>query len=114
MARILVVEDDVDQLNIRRQILEQAGYEVATAQIGRGSCCPKCRAAACVLMDLRLPTAEDGMALIRAASPSARIILLSGAEPETALPVDQFLRKPFSSKKLLETVARFCAPDAEA
>ena len=32
MARILVVEDDPDQLEMRKLILEHAGYEVAAAQ----------------------------------------------------------------------------------
>ncbi len=32
MARILVVEDDTSQLEIRKQILEHAGHEVVTAQ----------------------------------------------------------------------------------
>ncbi len=32
MARILVVEDDASQLEIRKQILENAGHEVVTAQ----------------------------------------------------------------------------------
>ncbi len=109
MARILVVEDDLDQLSIRRQILEQAGYEVACAQ-NAAEALPQLPGCRVVLMDLRLPDPEDGMALIRAASATARIILLSGADPDTPLPVDHFLRKPFSSKKLLETVARFCNP----
>jgi CheY-like chemotaxis protein len=113
MPKILVVEDDLDQLQIRRQILEQAGYEVAVAQ-NATEAMPKIPGCRVVLMDLRLPTAEDGMQLIRAAAPVARVILLSGAEPEGPLPVDEFLRKPFSSRKLLETVARFCAPPAEA
>ena len=113
MHRILVVEDDPDQLQMRTQILEQAGYEVAAAENTAEALrqLPGCRV---VLMDLRLPELEDGLELIRAASSSARIILLSGAEPDTALPVDQFLRKPFSSKKLLDTVARCCALDASA
>ena len=113
MTRILVVEDDLDQLEIRRQILEQAGYEVASAQ-SADEAVSKLEGCRILLMDLRVPTAEDGMQLIRAASTSASIILLSGAEPEAILPVDEFLRKPFSSKKLLETVARYCSPKAEA
>ena len=32
MARILVVEDDTVQLDIRKQVLEHAGYEVVTAR----------------------------------------------------------------------------------
>ena len=107
MARILVVEDDADQLAVRKLILEQAGYEVTGAQtaaegIGHLEGCKV------VLMDLRIPTVEEGMRLIDAASGSARIVVLSGADADGALPVDEFLSKPCSSKKLLETIARLC------
>jgi CheY-like chemotaxis protein len=107
MARILVVEDDPGQLEMRKLILEQSGHEVVTAQNA-----PEAldRLAGCqlVLMDLQLPTPEDGMRLIRAASGAARIIVLSGCEPERMPEVDAFLAKPCSSRKLLETIARFC------
>jgi CheY-like chemotaxis protein len=107
MARILVVEDDVDQLEIRKLILEQAGYEVATAQTGSQALdkLPGCQV---VVMDLRLPTLEDGLQLIQAASGLAKIIVLSGTEAQAAIPVDEFLTKPCSSKRLLEIIARFC------
>ena len=97
MARILVVEDDPDQLEMRKLILEHAGYEVATAQNAAEALdrLPGCQV---VVMDLRLPTPEDGLRLIQAASGSAKIIVLSG-DAETALPVDEFLTKPCSSKK---------------
>jgi len=106
MARILVVEDDPDQLEMRKMILEHAGYEVATAQNAAEAIdrLPGCEL---LVMDLRLPTLEDGQRLIQAASGSAKIIVLSG-DAETALPVDEFLTKPCSSKKLLETIAKFC------
>ncbi len=106
MPRILVVEDDVDQLIVRKQVLEHAGYEVVTAENASDAVA---RLAGCqmVLMDLKLPNPEDGMQLIQAASGCARIIVLSGAEPEGQLPVDEFLIKPCSSRKLLETIARF-------
>ena len=109
MTRILVVEDDIDQLNVRRLLLENAGYEVITAQTAADALA---RLADCwlVLMDLRLPTLEDGMRLIQAATGAVRIIVLSGAEPSVSLPVDAFLTKPFSSKKLLETIAKFAPP----
>ena len=108
MARILVVEDDAGQLEIRKQILEHAGYEVVTAEnaddaIDRLSGC------GLVVMDLQIPTPEEGMKLIGAAAGSACIIVLSGALPDGHLPVDDFLVKPFSSRKLLETIARFTA-----
>ncbi|HEV2689623.1 MAG TPA: hypothetical protein VGV35_13765, partial [Bryobacteraceae bacterium] len=60
------------------------------------------------LMDLQLPTPEEGLRLIEAAQGRARIIVLSGGAPDNTLPVDEFLTKPCSSKKLLETIARFC------
>jgi CheY-like chemotaxis protein len=106
MARILVVEDDADQLEMRKLILEHAGYEVVAAQTASQALdqLPGCQL---VVMDLRLPTPEDGLRLIQAASGQAKIIVLSG-DPESGLPVDEFLTKPCSSKKLLETIARFC------
>jgi CheY-like chemotaxis protein len=107
MARILVVEDDTGQLEIRRLILEQAGHEVVTAENASEAIdrLPGCQV---VLTDLRVPTPQDGERLIEAASGSARVVVLSGAQPETMPPVDAFLTKPCSSKKLLETIARFC------
>ena len=111
MSKILVVEDDIDQLNLRRLMLEQAGYEVAAAQTA-AEALPQLSGCQVVLMDLRLPKPEDGMELIRAASGLARIVVLSGAESEIAMTVDEFLTKPCSSKRLLEAVARLCAPAA--
>ncbi len=107
MARILVVEDDPDQLEMRKLILEHAGYEVVAAQTGPQAIdnLPGCQV---VVMDLRMPSAEDGLRLIQAASGSAKIIVLSGGDVEASLPVDEFLTKPCSSKRLLETIARFC------
>ena len=107
MARILVVEDDAGQLEVRRLILEQSGHDVITAQTAAEAIdrLPGCQV---VLMDLQLPTPEDGMKLIRAASGAARIVVLSGGEHQNMPPVDAFLTKPCSSRKLLETIARFC------
>ena len=107
MARILVVEDDPGQLEIRRMILEQSGHEVVTAQSADEALdrLPGCQL---VLMDLQLPTPKDGIRLVKAASGSARIVVLSGGEHQNMPPVDAFLTKPCSSRKLLETVARFC------
>ena len=107
MSKILVVEDELDQLAIRCQLLEHAGYEVLTAQTAMDAL-PQLPGCQVVLTDLRIPTLEDGLRLIQAAAAaSARVVVLSGAEADSALPVDEFLTKPCSSKKLLETVARF-------
>ncbi len=113
MTRILVVEDDLEQLAMRRQILEHAGYEVAEAQ-SAAEAIEQLPGAAVLVTDLRIPAAEDGLRLIEAAKGSARVIVLSGAEPEVALPVDRFLQKPCSSKKLLEAIAALAPPGALA
>jgi CheY-like chemotaxis protein len=108
MARILVVEDDSDQLSMRRQILEHAGHEVVTAETAAEAIA---RLAGCqvIVMDFQIPTREAGLKLIQTASGSARIIILSGAAADTELAVDEFLTKPCSSKRLLEAIAKFTA-----
>jgi len=109
MPRILVVEDEIDQLAIRRQLLEHAGYEVITAQNATAAL-PQLAGCHAVVMDLRIPNMEDGLQLILAAeAASVRIVVLSGAASDLALPVAEFLIKPCSSKKLLETIAQVCA-----
>lgn len=106
MARVLVVEDDASQLEIRKQILEHAGHEVVTARdafeaLEHWQGCPV------VLMDLRIPESEDGLRLIQAIEGKARIIVLSGGEVDRKLPVDEFLTKPCPSRRLLESIARW-------
>jgi CheY-like chemotaxis protein len=110
MARILVVEDDTSQLEIRKQILEHAGYEVVTAQDGsealeRWAAGPDLPPI--VVMDLRIPEPEDGMRLIQAIAGQARIIVLSGGQVDAALPVDEVLTKPCPSRRLLEAIERW-------
>lgn len=106
MARILVVEDDLDQLGIRRQILENAGYEVVTAQ-NAAEALERLPGCGLVVTDLRIPEPEDGRRLIEAVSGRARLIVLSGAPPDETLPVDEFLVKPCPSKRLLEAIAKW-------
>ena len=106
MARILVVEDDTSQLEMRKQILEHAGHEVITAQdasqaLERWQGCP------IVVMDLRLPEPGDGLRLIQSIAGKARIIVLSGGQVDPDLPVDEFLTKPCPSKRLLETIEKW-------
>jgi CheY-like chemotaxis protein len=110
MIKILVVEDDSDQLHVRRLMLEQAGYAIATAQTASEALekLPGCQL---LLTDYRVPEPEDGVRLIQAAIGSARIIVLSGTHADVSVPVDEWLTKPCSSKKLLETIARVCAAE---
>ncbi len=106
MARILVVEDDTSQLDIRKQVLEHAGFEVVTAldaaeALARWEGCPV------VVMDLRIPEPEDGARLIHTIAGRARIIVLSGGQVDPALPVDEVLTKPCASKRLIEAIEKW-------
>jgi CheY-like chemotaxis protein len=113
VARVLVVEDDPDQLRVRRQLLEAGGHEVAGARTTADAArlldvfLPQV-----LVTDLRLPSLEDGLELIRttASRPAAPgIVVLSGwpeqldGLPEAAQ-VDRVLAKPFRSAELLAAI----------
>ena len=115
MLPILLIEDDADQLAIRKLLFERLGYPVAIAN-SAAVALEEIREHrfGLVIMDLRLPSAEEGKALIRVfreRAPDMRIIVLSGwiedleGSPEAAL-VDSLLRKPVRPKTLIATVAR--------
>lgn len=114
MARVLLIDDDPDQLEVRRLLAEQAGHETAAA---RDAASARTSFAEfhpdVVVLDLRIPTMEDGLELIRAlhaAEPRPRLIVLSGwtadieGKPEAAL-VEKVLAKPLHPKKLLDLIA---------
>jgi CheY-like chemotaxis protein len=110
MSRILLVEDDPDQLSIRKLMLEAAGHTVAAADSAETAIAAFGAGVDAVVMDLRLPHTENGLELIRrfrGVSPRVRIIVLSGWMPDFfGLPeaglVSAWAAKPVSSRKLLE------------
>jgi CheY-like chemotaxis protein len=115
MARILLVDDDPDQLEVRRMLFQQAGHEVYTA-VDAGTALDVLDRAApqLVITDLRLPKVEDGVALIRAMRQRAtavRIVVLSGwvsdieQLPEASL-VDAIVGKPARTDRLLLLAAK--------
>ncbi|MBK5294347.1 MAG: response regulator [Acidobacteriia bacterium] len=110
MPRILLVDDDPDQLEIRKLILEGEGHQVATSSSRLDALSGFLESTPdVVVMDLRLPGAVDGLQLIRelhAANHQVRIVVLSGwpadltGKPEEAL-VLQVIQKPVKSHLLL-------------
>jgi CheY-like chemotaxis protein len=107
------VDDDPQQLEIRKLLLEAAGYEVAVAATAADAerlldeLHPEV-----LLMDLRLPKLKDGIRLIHSAdqqNPRAKIIVLSGwiedlcDLPEEKL-VSRLLRKPIRNDSLIEAI----------
>jgi CheY-like chemotaxis protein len=113
VAGVLIVDDDLTGLEVRQLILEHAGHQVVAA------CDPAAALAQCLghspdsaILDLRLPDAADGLALIRdlrRLHPALRLIVLCGfaadldGRPERAL-VDEVLLKPVPPARLLSAV----------
>ena len=110
MPRVLIVDDDLDQIDIRRLILEQAGHDVWTATSATEALerFHECKAES-VVMDLYLPGRDEGCGLIRdlrALSARLNIVVTTGWTAE--LPhlaeramVNHVLQKPFKTEKLL-------------
>lgn len=115
MKRVLVVDDDTDQLELRSAILETAGLEVFTA-----SAAPQALSMLeqhrpqSVVLDLCLPSESDGVDLLKRLRESAgrdplEILVVSGwtanfqVSPEAAL-ADHILQKPVRSKDLLKLI----------
>lgn len=113
MARVLLVDDDTGALEIRKRIFEHHGHAVvvaaspASARERFHSEPPES-----VILDLRLPDLEDGLALIRefrTSSPHVKIVVVSGwpadldGRSESAL-VDLILAKPVRSEVLLASI----------
>ena len=113
MARVLLVDDDAAALDLRKIILERDGHQIWIASEPDSAralffeMLPKC-----VVVDLRLPEAEDGLALIRefrAAAPEVRIIVLAGwpldleGSPEAQM-VNLVLAKPIRTATLVDSL----------
>jgi CheY-like chemotaxis protein len=120
MSRILVADDDLVQLDLRRKLLEMAGHEVSIAfspgealrHLERGW-------ANLLIMDLRFPNvagepdSREGLRLIRRLREQGcetPVVVLSGwpedlyGKPEEKM-VSRVMVKPVASKQLLETVS---------
>ncbi|HEX5431491.1 MAG TPA: response regulator [Bryobacteraceae bacterium] len=113
MARILLVDDDADGIALRKLILERAGHCVAVATNAEEAR-ERYRESApdAAILDLRLPRAENGRALIRDLRrdlPGVRILTLSGwsadldgcAEREL---IDALFTKPAAPERLLSAI----------
>ncbi|MCX7603822.1 MAG: response regulator [Bryobacteraceae bacterium] len=120
MPHVLLIEDDSAQRRLRALLLESHGYRVtAAASPGEalGLLSPPAVPPDAVLMDLRLPSAEDGRRLIRAVSaryPQLPVVVLSGSPAalercDEAGMVRAVLRKPVRTEALLRALSRLAA-----
>ncbi len=121
MARILLIEDEEIVRFSLRYALEQGGHEVFEAADGEEGVTQfkmmnaDPQPADVVVTDLLMPKKHgyDTIAEIRAISPKAKIIAISGGgevDPKIFLDIsgflgaDKMLPKPFSSEQLLSAV----------
>jgi DNA-binding response OmpR family regulator len=83
--KVLLADDDGDQLSLRAMLLRRSGLEAfeardaASALELAASCKPEC-----AVVDLRLPTEKLGLRLIRelkALDSQMRIFVLTGSDP---------------------------------
>lgn len=107
MARILVVEDDREQLFTRKLLLESSGHQVVEASTaGEALARMDADSPEAVVMDLRVPEVKDGAMLIERIAGRAPVIVLSGSGTSLldGLPVFVALQKPCRTPVLLRAV----------
>lgn len=122
MARILVVDDDPDFVEIIRTILESNGYEVASAANGNQALkAMRQNLPDLVLLDVMMSTVLDGLNLSHVISedPELRkvpIVMISSiADSPSAgmfptdeyIPIDAWISKPVQPDDLLSKVAQY-------
>jgi CheY-like chemotaxis protein len=109
---VLAIDDDTAGLEIRRLVIERRGHRVSVASNVSQAREQFQTRPDVVVLDLRIPDAEDGLSLIRefhSAAPSVRIVALCGnradldGRPEAAM-VDQILGKPARSEQLMSAI----------
>ncbi len=106
--RVLVVDDDAAALEIRKLVIERRGHEVSVASNAAGARAIFAAGCDAVVLDLRLPEVEDGLALIREFR-SVRVVVLCGnrgdldGRPEARM-VAAILEKPVRGEVLLNAI----------
>lgn len=110
--KVLLVDDDRDQLAVRQMLLEQFGFQIEIASSESAALrMAAIQRPACALIDLRMPTEEVGLRMIRKLKQlraDMRILVLTGGKkdrleklPERAL-IDTILEKGLPAANLVE------------
>lgn len=122
-ARILVIDDDVDLVEVDRLVLEAAGFEVTAAYTAReGESYLHAGVFDLVVMDVAMETPTAGFELAGrlGQDPALRdipVLMVTAVSEKTAEPFDttgrgdyagvtEFARKPMAPAELLERVNR--------
>jgi CheY-like chemotaxis protein len=112
---ILIVDDEFGIVEVLEYILADAGYSVVSALNGQDALARLRETVPdLIILDYMMPV-MDGAALIKILRADSKYrsipVLLSSALPEAAIRehcdgYDAFLRKPYKTEKLIETISR--------
>ncbi len=120
---ILIIDDDIDLVEIIRVTLENENYEVIDAQNGeRGIAMAKEKNPDLILLDVMMSKVDEGFQVAYelrgdASTKDIPILMLTAVIDQTGfdfdpdkdadfLPVDEFLEKPISPRKLVDMVRK--------
>ncbi len=120
---ILVIDDDIDLVEIIRVTLENEGFQVLDAQSGeRGLVVAQEKTPNLILLDVMMGQVDEGFQTAYALRQDKRtreipILMLTAVTDQTGfdfdptrdrdfLPVDEFLEKPISPRRLVDMVRK--------
>ncbi len=117
----MLVDDEVDVLAVTKRMLEKGGYAVHSFNNPEAALHhvreEGCRACVLVVSDIKMPgmSGFDLARRIKEVLPDLKVILTSSfvIHPDEfrkvmpSLHVDEFVKKPFTSRELFETIKRF-------
>jgi len=120
---ILIIDDDIDLVEIIRVTLENENYEVIDAQNGdRGVAMARDRNPDLILLDVMMSKVDEGFQVAYelrgdAATKDIPILMLTAVVDQSGfdfnpdkdaefLPVDEFLEKPVSPRKLVDMIRK--------
>jgi uncharacterized protein (TIGR00251 family) len=119
--RVLLADDDQDQLHLRGMVLAKSGFEIFEASDSASALkTAKEQKPQCAVVDLRFPTQALGLALIRALKAldaAMRVIVLTGSDPGklARLPeknlIDEVMVKGAGSARLVAKLREMDGPE---
>jgi len=120
MAKILLVDDDKDFVEINKMLLEKEGYKILTAyDPTEGHKILAAEKPDLLILDVMMVEPDDGFAMaqkIRKAKNNIPIIMLTSVSKVTGMkfdkddemvPVNEFFEKPLAKDKLLKAVKKY-------
>jgi DNA-binding response OmpR family regulator len=121
---ILLVDDDTDILSALRAFLERRGYRVVTATDGNaGLAVAERETPDLIIVDMMMPKKSGFLVLEKlksrkeAAPPVIMITANEGSRHRAyaeMLGADDYIRKPFATERLLDSVERLCPLPTES